>query len=74
MDLLSNCITEARAGGSVSMVYTTIIEDYHNFLHVLQFYVNGTIDHSVKHVDILAFALDTFDIMQPRFPKDVLAE
>ena len=74
MDLLSNCIIEARAGDNVSAVYTIIEEDHHNFLHVLQLYVNGTFDHSVRHVDVLIFALDTFDIMQPRFPKDALAD
>ena len=66
MHLLSNYVTEARAGGNVSVVYTTIAQDYHNILHVLRLYGNGTIDHSVS--DVLAFALDMFNIMQPRFP------
>ena len=74
MDRLSNCIIEARTGGNVSIVYTTIAEDYHNFLHVLQLYVNGTVDHLVSQADVLAFALDTFDIMQPRFPQEALVE
>lgn len=74
MDLLRNCVNEARLGGNVSVVYTTIAEDYHNFLHVLQLYVNGTIDHSVSHPDVLALALDTFGIMQPRFPQDALVQ
>ena len=59
--LLSNYVTEARAGGNVSVVYTTIAQDYHNILHVLQLYVNGTVDHSVS--DALAFALDMFNII-----------
>ena len=36
MHLLSNYVTEARAGGNVSVVYTTIAQDYHNILHVLR--------------------------------------
>ena len=64
MHLLSNYVAEARAGGNVSVVYTTIAQDYHNILHVLQLYVNGTIDHSVN--DVLAFALDMFNIMHGR--------
>ena len=72
MDLLSNYVTEAKAGGDVSVVYTTIAQDYHNILHVLQLYVNGTANHSVS--DVLAFALDMFNIMQPRFPWKALAD
>ena len=72
MALLSDYITEARTGGNISNLYSTIVEDYHNFLHVMQLYVNGTIDRSVRHTDVLTFAVDTFDIMQPRFPCDVL--
>ena len=72
MHLLSNYVTEARAGGNVSVVYTTIAQDYHNILHVLQLYGNGTVDYSVS--DALAFALDMFNIMQPRFPWKALAD
>ena len=72
MDLLSNYVMEARAGGNVSVVYTTIALDYHNILHVLRLYGNGKIDHSVS--DVLAFALDMFNIMQPRFPWKALAD
>ena len=74
MDLLSNCIIDARIGGNVRVVYTTTAEDYHNILHVLQLYVNGTIDHSVRDSDVLGFALATFEIMQPRFPQDALVD
>lgn len=74
MDLLSNCTSEARAGHNISVVYTTITEDYHNYLHVLHIYVNGTIDHSVRHADVLTFALEMFDIMQRRFPQEALKE
>lgn len=74
MDLLSNCITNAKTGDNVSAVYTTTSEDYHNILHVLQLYVNGTIDRSVRDSDVLGFALATFDIMQPRFPREALIE
>ena len=76
MDLLSNCIIEAGAGRNISVLYITIHEDYHNFLHVLHIYiyVNGTIDRSVRHADVLTFALETFNIMQPRFPQEALIE
>ena len=74
MDLLSNYITDAKTGGNVSVVYTTTAEEHRNILHVLQLYMNGTIDHSVRDSDVLGFALATFDIMQPRFPQDALVE
>ena len=61
MHLLSNYVTEARAGGNVSDVYTTIAQDYHNIPHVLQLYGNETVDYSVS--DVLAFALDMFNII-----------
>ena len=61
MHLLSNYVTETRPGGNVSDVYTTIAQGYHNILHVLQLYGNGTVDYSVS--DALAFALDMFNII-----------
>ena len=68
--LLSTCITEARTGGEVDHLYTTITVDYHNFLHVLHIYTNETArDHPlVAHKEMLLFANQAFDVMKFMFP------
>lgn len=72
--VLSECIKEAQSGGNISFLYFTIFEDYYNFLHVLNMYLNGTINSLASQADIMTFALDSFDIMQPRFPPHILIE
>ena len=74
--LLSTRITEARTGGEVDHLYTTITVDYHNFLHVLHIYTNeSTRDHPlVAHKEMLLLANQAFDVMKSTFPWEPLMD
>lgn len=74
--LLSTHITEARTGGEVDHLYTTITVDYHNFLHVLHIYTNeSTRDHPlVAHKEMLLFANQAFDVMKSMFSWEPLMD
>ena len=74
--LLSKRITEARIGGDVNYLYTTITADYHNLLHVLHIYTNeSTRDHPcVTHTEMLLFANQAFDVMKFTFPREPLVD
>ena len=76
ISLLSASICEARAGGDINHLYTTITADYHNFLHVLQMYTDESTRDTppMSHKDMLLFANHAFDVMKSTFPWKPLVD
>ena len=69
--VLSEKVSRAKATGNVSILYTSLVVDYHNFLHVLQLLstnLTSLVDPRIQ----MNLALEAFHIMQTRFPAEVL--
>ena len=60
------------SGGNVSNLYTTLVVDYHNILQLL--HILSTNLSSVARKDQMEFALETFQTMQTRFPREALLD
>ena len=65
--VLSEQMKRAKSSGNISSAYTTLVIDYHNFLQLLHILSSNSMS-SVTHMEEIELALETFHIMQSRFP------
>ena len=68
---LSEQVRRAKATGNVSNLYTSLVVDYHNFLQVLQL-LSANLTSLVDPRIQMKLALEAFQIMQMRFPGEIL--
>ena len=73
IDVLTEQVKRAKSSGHVSSLYTTLFNDYHNFLQLFHI-LSANLASSVALKDQMELALETFETVQVRFPCDALLD
>ena len=71
--ILTEKVRRTKASGDVHNLYTTLIVEYHNFLQMLQL-LSTNLTYLVAPKIQLELALEAFQIMQARFPREALLD
>lgn len=71
INVLTGQVKRAKSSGNVSNLYTILVVDYHNFLQLLHI-LSTNLTSLVAHKNQMELALETFQIMQDRFPREAL--
>ena len=71
MDVLTEQVKRSKSSGNISSLYTTLVIDYHNFLHLFNI-LSANLASSVALKDEMELALETFETIQARFPRGAL--